>query len=538
MGASRRWPLDVHDAWFVATAIASLFVVTLVPHLLARTHAPPGYVYTGFLTAGHDTSAYYSFVHQAREGRWLFENRHTGDPHPAALVNVQWLLAGWVGRLTGWADPFLNQAWRAVGVTAVLGLFWALAGTLVRTRAVRRIALVAFATGAGFGWAFVALGWLGIVFRWDYPVASGWRPAPYDVTVGTTFRLFSSPFHATSYALLLLAILLLVRGEEKGRLAPYIGCGLCGLALSSHPYEAVTLLATLGLYTGVMRGGRSPARGRRLLAIGLTAAGLAYLSILFIVVPAFRWPTPLPPVLPLHTLAVHGLAAVGAVAALPAFVGKAREGSAAHGVIGCLLVANVALYYAHPFLEGSGGHRATLMLPVLLVAITFVDDRWRRWAPRRGVVVLVVLVLAVNALSNAVGYARQLRAVTRQTPPPAFYVPAGLQAAAAWLEAAATPRDLAVAPSAHAHWFVARGTRLYAVAHGTPRMDERRELVGRFYGADPALDRERWLRAEGIRYVVAGPDPAGLQPADAPYLARRFSADGFAVYELTEVGRR
>ena len=82
------------DPWFPPFVMALLIVLPLATGLLARATAPAGYVYSGFLNPGDDVNFYYSFIRQARDGHWLFTNHNVASPHPAVLVNLQWLAVG------------------------------------------------------------------------------------------------------------------------------------------------------------------------------------------------------------------------------------------------------------------------------------------------------------------------------------------------------------------------------------------------------------------------------------------------------------
>jgi hypothetical protein len=517
-----------------------MFLVTYLPHVLAERHTPPGHVYAGSVEASGDHSKYYSFIQQARGGRWVFENLLTSEPAPPALVNVQFLAVGWLGRISGWSDGRLDQVWRACSIALLLGAVWGVLGLVVRHAAVRRLALVAFATGGGFGWLFVVLRRFGITFQWDYYWASGGvRTTPYDLFTGTsTYHVVYSPFHATSYALFVLGVLLFLLAEARGARGLYLGSGVCGLALSSHPYEAVALLAALALYAVIARRDAQARRARRwrLVPIALTTVGLAYLAIVCVAFPVYRLGTLLPPVSPLHTLVGLGLAGGLAVAALPRVVADARTGDRTRLFLVSVLVAIIGVYYSYPLLDFTGALALILGMPVTALAAVWVDQRWPRWRGRRGVLVVVAVMLVVNALSSGVAYARRLRAILRPGSDAAFYLPAGLHAAAEWMRATAGPREIVLAPVAIAHRFAHGGNRVYAVSVGnTLDFATKAAVVQRFYAA-ATMDRRRWLDEHAIRYVVTDPPGEGFDPSAAPYLSRRFAANGYAIYEVIPRG--
>jgi hypothetical protein len=522
------------DRWFLPVVIALLLLVPVVPGLVARASAPPGLRYAGVPHAGQDANFYYSFVRQARDGRWMFQNLHTTEPHAAALVNVQWLAVGMLGRLTGWPDESLDHAWRGLGILMVLGAFWALLGRFVRDAWLRRVAFLAFAVGGGFGWIFVALRALGVSVRWDYPTGpGGFITAPFDTFAGIPFQLMFQSFHVASFGLFLVAVLLFLRGEETGRTRCHVGASVLGVVLAlSHPYEAVTLAGTVALYAAARRRDAplwSSVTARRVLPAFASGLALAYWPVLYAIAPTFRWQPAFPPALPLHTLVALGAAAVLAIANLRPFFAEARRGRPAFLLVASLLVANLAFYYAYPFLGTSGGHRNTLMAPLVLVAASRLDLWWAWLRPMRGAALVVAAALVVNALTPAVGLAQRVRH-------PGPFVDARLLAVTDWLADHAAPGAGVLAPPEVGHWMPARtGLPVYLGTLGwTTETRERERAVRRFYDtAMSAPEREAWLRGARVRYVVFAPAPSvALDPREATYLAERFSASGYAVYEV------
>jgi hypothetical protein len=526
-GASR-------DRWFLATVVAVLLVLPFVPWALARSSVPAGFRHGGLLNPGQDFNLYYSFVRQAREGRWTFANLHTTDPHPPALVNAQWLAVGLVGRLTGWSDAVLDHLWRMAGATLLFVSFWHLLGRFVRGRGPRRVAFLTFAAGGGLGGLFLLLDHLGVTFRWDYPYAAGGaRRTPFDVFAALPFHTTFQSFHVASFGLLIAAVVLFVRGEERGRLRDHVGAGLLGLTLAlSHPYEAITLAATAGLYVLIGRVRwraftAAPTRGA-LVVLGLTALGLAYWPILYAAAPAFRWFLAFPPTSPLHTLAAFGAVGVLAIAGAPAFFCRARAGERAVAVVACLLLANVGLYYAYPLLDHAGAYRTTLMAPLVIVALARLDAWWPRLTALRGAGALLAAALLVNALSPAVGFAARVREATAGAPS-RLYLAEGLGETLDWLARNTARTDAVLTPPGLGHWAPARaGNVVYLGALGLSGAAAAREReVRRFYANEADV---AWLASTRVRYVLVTPEASGFRAT--PGLEPRFSAADYTLYEV------
>ena len=75
------------DTWFVVAAIVVFFLVTLLPDVIGHTHATDDRRYIGPFGLDDELNLYYSFISQARDGAWLFENRLTTVSHPARWLN-------------------------------------------------------------------------------------------------------------------------------------------------------------------------------------------------------------------------------------------------------------------------------------------------------------------------------------------------------------------------------------------------------------------------------------------------------------------
>jgi hypothetical protein len=540
--AARARP--VADRRFATGAAALLLAITLLPFVLAVLGTPPGARFTGEIGGSEDANVYYAFIHQARDGHWLFVNPLTLEPHGRMFVNVQWLLLGKLQALTGATDLVVGQLWRLGGAVVLLGAFWLLAATFF-TGWPRRIAFLAFATGGGFGWLFWALHVLGIAtFKWDYYYAPGGvRTTPADVFFnGIPFNLYAvHGLQTASHALFLVGMLAFLRGETTGRARFHVGAGLATLALGlSHPYEFSTLLATFGVYALLtVHELRAAPRAavRRLLPFAVAAPAVAYSLFVYAWHPVFRGWTEsnvFPPHSPLHTFVAFGLAAALTVWRFPAFLATGRAGRRAHLVVVAWLVGNLAVYYAYPILLYTAQTRVTLMAPLVLIGLSWLPDRWPWLATRRGAALTVGIVLALNALSPALGYAQRLRLVLDARLSPVIYVDADLLAACRWLAAHAAPADVVLAPPALGS-LVAResGARVYP-GHNGPTVGYRGKAAraAAFYAGATEAERDALVDTIGARYVLA---VAGTAPA-ASTLGEVFRQGRVRIYEVRDRG--
>jgi hypothetical protein len=209
----------------VLVAWLLLAVITTIPYLRAALAPPAGRTFTGFFWFVDDSYNYLSFVQQASSGRLLFENKLVLEPHAPALVNLEWLVVGWLSAALG-GSPLL--AYRLFGIVAAFMLLWAVDYWLQRGGLPERhrlVALLLVATGGGLGGLAFKLDWLSYTDAID--LSAGLFPA---------VELLMSPHFVIATTLFLGTLAALV--EE--RTAPALLVGTV-LALT-RPYDFVLVV--------------------------------------------------------------------------------------------------------------------------------------------------------------------------------------------------------------------------------------------------------------------------------------------------------
>jgi len=241
------------------TAIALISILLLLGHRFFVSGAGLGFgllgsadeVSSGIIFSWMDNLAYASFPAQASlSGVYTFLNAHTTRlDNPRINVNLVFLL---VGKIAGWlnAPPFAILVCLGLVATVVVIFFtyWNTRIAGFSERAARWATIfVAFATGlsvpaillqrfAGLGLA--SKGGADLQFQ--------------DALTFTSF--YAYPFHTIAYGLLSIVIFLTLILEDDN-LSTLKRCSILGglafaayLLCSTHPYEAVMLLATYSLY--------------------------------------------------------------------------------------------------------------------------------------------------------------------------------------------------------------------------------------------------------------------------------------------------
>jgi hypothetical protein len=494
-----EWARPVVLTWLLLGAVTGSLL------LRAALSPPPGTVFVGTFYYVDDFYNYLSYAQQAEDGALVFRNKLASPTLPAALVNLEWLLVGWLSRLLGGA-PIV--AYWLLGLLALAGFVvvvdrWLVRGGLPPSRRLAGLWLVF--TGGGLGGLLVATGRIG-----------GLRP--YDVFAGlyAFVETVANP-HFVLGTTLLAAALAAFAADRPGR-AVLLGAVL-GLV---RPYDAALLAGVEGLAVLV----RWPAREwpRRLVPVAALAPVLAYNAWVFLWSPGFRvfssprYAGSVPSLLEL-AIAI-GPAVLAALATLrirsdrDVVAGRHRLYLALWAGLAILLVVLHPVSFSLQFLAGVG-------VPLLVLSAIGLGRM------RRGVLEAAVPLFAITAL-----------VVTwRLAGPHPSHVPASRWRVARALRAVCRPGELALAPPDIGLYLGGLSPCWPYVSHrASPEHDSRDAATRRFYSSSP-VDRGRFLEEAGIAHVVVPRDwPSGGLSPRAPY-RRRLEIEGpdggLAVYSRT-----
>jgi hypothetical protein len=253
-----------------AALLVFLLVAAVSVSLALRAWvAPPrGTVFVGTFYYVDDFYNYLSYVEQAERGAFVFRNKLADPSQPPALVNLEWLVVGWLSALLG-GSPIV--AYRLFGLVALAALLLGIERWLTRSGLPpeRRLAgLLLVGTGGGLGGLLLALGRLPGERALD--VRSGAFPF---------VEAIANPHFVAGTALLLAAL----GAYATGRRATGAALGtVLGLV---RPYDAALLAGIEGLAVLLT----APARAwpRRLLPVAALLPVLAYNTWIFLASPGF-----------------------------------------------------------------------------------------------------------------------------------------------------------------------------------------------------------------------------------------------------------
>jgi hypothetical protein len=218
----------------------------------------------GILFNEIDNLFYASFPAQAAEqGVVLFLNPHTLEPNPRVYLNLVFLV---VGKLAAALDSPPFAVLVCLGLVAAFAVifltYWNAITAGFSERAARwAVILVAFASGVSAP--------LIVLHR----LVGGTGPPPQGADIWfqdalTYSSFYAYPFHTIAYAIVSVVVLLAMKTEDEDLPATRRNVMLAGLVATSyliastHPYEAVMLLGSYGLYglAGVVLQGKPISR--------------------------------------------------------------------------------------------------------------------------------------------------------------------------------------------------------------------------------------------------------------------------------------
>lgn len=202
---------------FVFFIMILVILVTTVPFIYNKVFQKPDSYYMGSIwMGGGDMYVYYTYIDQARNGQWLFENKFTSEPQTPALFNPLWLIMGWVAKIFNFSNFVIWHITRVALLFVLIPLLYIFLSYFFEDKLQRKLGLLLAAFSSG-------------IFT-TYSEAS-------IFTI-----IFHSPQFILSLILILLIFLFVLLGVDKKNLKWLIFAGLCSLLLIIiHPYDIVTI---------------------------------------------------------------------------------------------------------------------------------------------------------------------------------------------------------------------------------------------------------------------------------------------------------
>ncbi len=267
--------------WSIIGLATGLWILSGLPILVGAITTGPSEVFVGRVPAtAADTTAYYSMIEQAKQGRILFSNQFTSLTQHPTMFHPLWLVTGWIAFLLNLSPVWAYQLVRWLAVIGFLALLWRILEEIFSERRWQWISLLMITLSGGFGWLTQA------DFRRYVDLST--TPADLWVAESTTFQSIGhSALFIGSQTLVLFLIWQLASWLQGQTRAGWRWTGPTILLLGLiHPYDLVTVAAVAFGWTGwtYLRSGK-PSR-----PIGqVLRAGLGWIGWVIPVIVYYRW---------------------------------------------------------------------------------------------------------------------------------------------------------------------------------------------------------------------------------------------------------
>ena len=540
-------PRAVRDVWLIWFALS---VLTTLPYVLAELRTPPGYLFSGVLTAYDDTFTYFAWMRQGSDGHLLMCDPFTSEPQRCEFFLPLWSLLGFISQVTHISLPITFHASRLLAALALLIVARGVASTVIRSKKQMRICLWLYAVSGGFGWLVYAVNNRGGLFGGGETSGS----ADLNLPEAIAFRsLFSQVHFSVGVVLVGGAILLVFRSmvEKKANRGLIAGL-LVSLLAVVHPYMIFVVCAVAGAAFLTLpwlepksRSGAYYSSARAILAFGLgTLPGVAYAGYLNRSNEVLReWLRVTDTFSPPPWEYALGFGIVGAFAVVGFRLMWNRNAPYGRLLLIWAVVQSLMLYapfsIQRRFVEG-------LQLPLAIAASValfwFARKAFKGPAAARNRMVFVICAVFFAAVTN-IGFAiEQMVPRAPELVDPRRYLDADLIAALSWLRSNSEPD--AVLFSSYLTGNVApsmTGLRVFLGHYAqTLRSDQKGVQVASFYSNAMTDETATKLFEEHqVRYVIYGPFERELSSTFAPpvWMTLVHSAGDVSVFEVSKVGR-
>lgn len=233
--------------WLVACLI---IFISFSPFLIAFfTQATSSFYYTGVnYIAGFDKTVYFSFMEQARDGKWLFKNLYTSEPQTAKLFSPLWLILGKIAFLTHLSNPVIFHLARIFFAFIFLYLIYQFLKNFFPKEIERRIIflIISFASGLGIWQFIVYLYTKGISLELVYEKVG----TDMWISESNTFlTIIHSPLFILSQIIILGIFWLFLIKIDKFTLKNNLLLFFLTLFLGVfHPYDIIIICSVLGVF--------------------------------------------------------------------------------------------------------------------------------------------------------------------------------------------------------------------------------------------------------------------------------------------------
>jgi len=528
-------------ALFIGIISLALFAESSIPYFYAEKKCLPGDKFLGQIIYTPDQNMYFSFIRQARDGHFFFNNRLTYIPNKPVFVNLQFWLVGAIQRITGLSENGIYYVWRYLGILLLtIGIFLLAQIVLPTPRQVFACVVLLLFTG-GFGFVFALLNNAHIIGL------EAAHAGILDMKLGILpfQQAMTNPNFSLPHGLILIAYALFLLGEQKNSLKHYIWSGVffCIIGLV-RPYDILPPFLVFPVYLLIANGGLKFQLKQllvKLLPLFLLVPVLLYNFWLFKINDIFKYwsmqglnANSIPPV-PMHYLA-YGIVSILALVRVAQVKNNPLSRIDKFLITWFLLTFTlIQLGKYFPVIGWSPQIGVYLSVPLALLGCSI---RYRANYPKGRFYGIVAAVAACAIVSNIFIVLYYCKHFTDKDQRYTFYCHKSELAAYDWLSKN-TPEGTVVLATPATSLRIAKYTSNTVVAAHysvTPRYQEYAAIASSFF-ADTVIGSAQRPALEklNVSYVYMGPEEINLNIARVPddgALTRVYSNDLVNIYKV------
>lgn len=512
---------------------AAAFILSAVPYFLAESKTPPGRKFCGQVAYTEDQKMYFSFIRQAYDGKWAFNNRLTNRKNGDVFVNLQFLLVGRLMNIFHLSENAVYQLWRFLGALCLFGGFAFLASLFEFSNRRWFLALCIFGFGGGFGIFPAAAGAAHLLSK---PLVRTLSP---DLWSGLHpfQQILANPHFSLPHGIMLIGFAVFLLAENRRKVPYYYLSGLIFFLNGFfRPYDLITVAVIFPCYACIASIGNRfdlTRIGERMVPALMILPALGYHIWLFKFNPAFKYWS-----LQGHNIAslpapwwhFAGFGLAGFLAIIRILKIKKQPLSknehfliAWFGVIFFLEYIGLCI----PSLGFSPQVGVPIIAPLILLGIAIKDLSFRgcdiHSVTGRRLAMGIIGLSVLLGMAGAVFYYGMR--ILRSSDPMAYYVNAGELAAWQWMNKNLEPESVVCAlPNTSMN--LGKYTSLCTIAGHysvTPEYKKHEAEVLEFFSEQPAKEKIReFMSGNSVSYLYLGPleqEKSPLKTAAFPWLA-------------------
>ncbi|MFC1662551.1 hypothetical protein ACFL04_00070 [Patescibacteria group bacterium] len=526
--------------WLI-TLIAIL--LSLWPHLIGwqketNENFTSYQAYNTFVSA--DTNIYYSYINQASNGAWLFENLFTSEAQEPSLFHPLWLVGGWLKNLTTLSTPMTFHLMRALASIFFLWIVYRFLIWLGLDKDRRRWAFVIVVFGSGLG------AWL---TPWpellNYKSFYSTDIAMAEANTFTT--IYHSPLFPLSQALIVLIFQTFITAFRKVSKKLLLGTGMLVFAVAlMHTYDLITIAVVLVMYVIFMLLRdqlSSPAELLRYFKYGLIILLFSLPAIIYFLIVIQNQPaiagwieqniTKSPSVW--AYLLGYGLLLPLAVIGAGKIINK--ESRTKILLIIWSLTSAVLIYF--PFLQIQRRLTNSLHIPIAILAGIGLAYLWKKVGTKIAwlkIVIIPIIAVILFATPVAIVIRDSLYVAEQNAQDHLYFITLSENEAFNFLKTQAGNKEVIYAHPQTGNVLGGRGFRVF-IGHGhqTVNWDIKREQIDNFFQVWPEKDRETYFRDNAIKWLYYGPEEQKLgswTPESSTWLELTWQQPGIGIYHL------